>query len=236
MRHIGTLIAAVVIAPLAWLLIAFGQEHSLTAFATAQSSGTFHTGDFVRPLITLAAAGILLGLIATLRFSPLGAVVAGAVYAASYVALLIAPGRVDSLLSYRIKIAGQQASVETPVQTGTTLILGALLLVAVASVKRWRRWPVSEQPATGEAISTDPIDEVPPAGLSPNLLSWPASDPRGAESDSAGFGSGFGGTASGGGEPISAEPVTTQRIVSRPTTTPSGSPWRTPPRDDTDGT
>src|SRR5437764_14276814 len=84
MRHIGTLIAAMVIAPLVWLLLAFGQGRSAQAFAKAQSTGVYHGGDFLRPLQALAAAGRLLGLIATLRLSPLGAVVAGVAYASSY--------------------------------------------------------------------------------------------------------------------------------------------------------
>ena len=58
MRHVGTLFAAIVIAPLAWILLAFGQERSAGAFADAQSSGAFHGGDFLRPLLFLAAAGI----------------------------------------------------------------------------------------------------------------------------------------------------------------------------------
>ncbi len=76
MRHLGTLIAAVVIGPSAWILLAFGQDRSAQAFAHAQNTA-LHTGDFVRPVEYLAAAGLLLGLLATLRVSPLGSVLTG---------------------------------------------------------------------------------------------------------------------------------------------------------------
>jgi hypothetical protein len=141
MRHVGAAIAAIVIAPLAWILLAFGQDRSAEAFAHAQSSGAFHTGDFVRPLQYLAAAGLLIGLIATLRFSPLGAVLAGVVYVSSYALLLVAPDRLLDTVGHRLSVAGRHTDPTTPIRTGTTLLLGTLLLVAVVSVGRWRRWP-----------------------------------------------------------------------------------------------
>ena len=141
MRHIGTLIAAIVIAPLAWILLALGQDRSTRVFADAHATGVYHRGDFVRPLLVLGAAGLLLGLIATLRLSPLGAVVAGALYATSYIMLLVAPGRVQIVFGHDIYVGGHRADPMTPVRTGTTLVLGMLLLVSVASVRRWQRWP-----------------------------------------------------------------------------------------------
>jgi hypothetical protein len=150
MRHIATLIAAIFIGPLAWILIAFGQNDSAAAFDKARTSGAFDTGDFVRPLIFLAVAGVLVGLIATLRFSPLGAVLTGVVYVLSYVWLLIDPTALLDLFKRNLSIFGQTADPTLPVRTGTTLIIGALLLVAVASVKRWRRWPQPATPGSGD--------------------------------------------------------------------------------------
>src|SRR5215475_9993128 len=102
MRHVRTLIAAVVITPLAWILMAFGQDHSAQAFANGANGGSLHGGDFFRPVLFLAAAGLILGLIATLRISPLGAVLAGFVYTVSYLALLVAPARVLDLLNHHL--------------------------------------------------------------------------------------------------------------------------------------
>jgi hypothetical protein len=139
MRHLWTLIAAIVIAPAAWLLIAFGQTQSGVAFAKATQSGTWTASDFVWPLVFLAGAGILLGLIGTLRFSPLGAVVTGLFYVASFVAVLVDGKDAYKLFNYKITILKHEALIPTPIVTGTSLILGSLLLVAVASVSRWRR-------------------------------------------------------------------------------------------------
>jgi hypothetical protein len=172
MRHIGTLIAATVIAPLVWLLLAFGQGRSAQVFADAQSTGVYHGGNFLRPLEALAAAGLLLGLIATLRLSPLGAVSAGIAYASSYVMLLIVPKRVLSFFGHDISIAGHHTDPTTPIRTGTTLVLGALLLVSAASVRRWKNWSRrSDEPFRVEQDQERPTRPAPPGSISP----WVAS-------------------------------------------------------------
>lgn len=154
MRHLATLIAAIVIAPLAWILIAFGQDRSAAAF-TAQHAGGLHGADFVRPLQYLAAAGLLLGLIATLRFSPLGALATGVVYTSSFALLLVAPNNVMDLFRHTLSVAGHQADPATPIRTGTTPLLGVLLMVAALSVGRWRRWPRSSGWSSGAAAGED---------------------------------------------------------------------------------
>jgi hypothetical protein len=191
MRHIGTLIAALVIAPLAWILTAYGQDRSAQTFANAGSGGAVNTGDVTRALLFLAAAGVLLGLIATLRFSPLGAAVSGAAYIAIYAMLLIAPHGLLNLFNHTVSVAGQRADLSTPIRTGTTLVLGAAMLVAVASVGRWRRWPRPEAVNQGAYEADDPLG--PDGLLSPTT--------RGAEPDpvlhsTAGSGDGLGGSSS----------------------------------------
>jgi hypothetical protein len=155
MRHLGSLIAGIVAAPLCWLLLAFGQVSSAKAFANGANNGTLHTNDFIRPLIYLAVAGIIIGLVATLRTSPVGPLVAGVMYAGSYVALLIAPERVLHTFSYTITISHERADLTQPLTTGTALVIGAALLVAVFSVGRWRRWPRPEQ----AAADSEPAEE-----------------------------------------------------------------------------
>jgi hypothetical protein len=176
MRHLGTLIAAVIIAPLAWILLAFGQDRSAQAFANVQGDA-FDKGDFLRPALCLAAAGLLFGLIATLRFSPLGAVLTGIVYADSYLALLVNPKRLLDVFPGKISVAGRSADLTTPLRTGTALLLGALLLVGVASIGRWRRWPAREAPETAlpdESPVPMPMRDSPLAGANPLHLGMPA--------------------------------------------------------------
>lgn len=141
MRHIGTVIAAAIVGPLAWILFALGQSRSAQAFADAQDANTLNSGDFVRPALVLAAAGIVLGLIATLRFSPLGAMLAGLVYSATYLGLLVSPTAMLGLLDHTLTLGGYQVDLAAPLRTGTALLVGSLLLVGTVSVSRWRRWP-----------------------------------------------------------------------------------------------
>ncbi|MEU2614769.1 hypothetical protein ABZ570_24765 [Micromonospora sp. NPDC007271] len=164
MRHIGTVIAAAIVGPLAWILFALGQDRSAQTFADAQKGGVLDGGDFVRPALVLAAAGILLGLIATLRFSPLGAALTGLFYSASYLGLLVSPTAVLGLLEHEPTLAGHQVDLAAPLRTGTTLLIGSLMLVAVVSIRRWQRWP---QPAADAPEALQP-DEIIPPGTRPD--------------------------------------------------------------------
>jgi hypothetical protein len=153
MRHYGTLIAAVVISPLAWILLAFGQDRSAQAFANAKSNGALDSAHFVGPVLFLAAAGLLLGLIGTLRFSPLGATFAGLMFAGSYALLLATPKGLMDFAGHDLSIAGHRADMSAPIRSGSAMVLGAALLVAVVSVARWRRWPRPEDAKGAEDIA-----------------------------------------------------------------------------------
>lgn len=168
MRHLWSLIAGVVIAPLVWGLLAIGQADSTATFARWEQSDTIFTGDLLKPAAFLAGAGILLGLIATLRLSPLGPLVAGVVFVIPTVGLLIDPITVRDAFPAETNLVGQKFSLLTPVINGTLLAMGLLLLVAVASVQRWRRWPVTEEPAAevapvSPAEAPEPTLAMPPA-------------------------------------------------------------------------
>lgn len=163
MRHIGTVIAAAVVGPLAWILFALGQDRSAQAFAHAQH-GTADGSDFLRPALVLAAAGLLLGLIATLRFSPLGAALTGLGYSATYVGLLVSPASTMGLLDRKLTLDGHQVDLAAPLRTGTTLLVGSLLLVGVVSIRRWQRWP---QPAADAPAAPAP-DEIIPTATRPD--------------------------------------------------------------------
>jgi hypothetical protein len=176
MRHLGTLIAAIAIGPLAWLLLAVGQDRSARIFAEAQSDAALRAGDFVRPLLLLTAAGLLLGLVATLRFSPLGAALVGTAYASSYVSLLVAPDRVLNVFGHHVSVAGHRVDLATPIRSGTAMVLGTLLLVAVVSVHRWRRWPRpmdEPDPVEDRQLSADLLGfGAPIRQTEPELAAW----------------------------------------------------------------
>jgi hypothetical protein len=139
--------------------------------------------------------------------------VAGLVYVASYVAVLIDAKDAIKLLNYQITIQHHTADLRSPIITGAAPLLGALLLVGVASVGRWRRWPAAVPatvPTTDESGTTEePTKDfwTPTSPPGPSTLSTPPL-PAAASTFSA-----FG------------DESTTERTVPNP----AGSPWGTPP-------
>src|SRR5262245_8117404 len=179
MRHLWSLIAGVVIAPVVWGSLALGRGESAATFEKWAQSDTIYTGDLIKPAAYLVAAGVLLGLIGTLRFSPLGAVFAGVLFILPTVGALIDPGTVGDILPDEIKVAGQEIVPMDPVVNGTLLFAGALMLVAAASAQRWRHWPaaapvgadVSGTPTdvlVGQGAATDPTATGDQGGADPN--------------------------------------------------------------------
>ncbi len=175
MRHVWSLIAAVVIAPLAWLLVALGQEESGATVTRMAGSDTFNAVDLVKPACFLAAAGLIIGLIATLRTSPIGALIGGLFYAGTYLALFIQPWRVHSAVPARITGLGQTVHPRVPLDNGTLLILGLLLLTAVVSAQRWR----AGRPAVPAEVATDTgSDGGMPVATSTDTLADGSTTPR----------------------------------------------------------
>jgi hypothetical protein len=154
MRHIRSLIVAIVIAPLAWVLLALGQVQSAGAFPDTGRGGALQTGDFVRPVALLAGAGLLLGILGLLRLSPVGALVIGVVLTLSYTMLLVAPSQVVDLLGRDLSVAGRPIDLVQPVRTGTTMLLGVLLLVGTVSMRRWQRLSHPADDATGTMLAS----------------------------------------------------------------------------------
>lgn len=156
MRHILSLLAGLVAAPLAWLLISTGQYNSQQAVADWDRTGLFDTADLVGPVAFLAAAGILLGLLGTLRLSPAGPLAAGMLFVVPTILMFINPFTTlerfyrptdfDPAVGADRRLFGQDLQPWLPVENGTLLIIGVLLLVAVFSVQRWRQWPTKPAP------------------------------------------------------------------------------------------
>lgn len=202
MRHLWTLIAAVVIAPLGWVMLAYGQDRSIQAFVNEDASGAFSNGDFIRPALCLGAAGLLLGLLGTLRFSPAGAVLTGLLYTGGYLAMLASPDAVLDVLPGRISLAGREADLETPLRTGSAMVLGAALLLAVASASRWRRPAAAQEQEAADRRAPLPLAEDRPLGAdglgltaaapaSGDVFGLPPAWDGGAEpADGSGWGSG----------------------------------------------
>ncbi|MEV4757484.1 hypothetical protein AB0J86_20535 [Micromonospora sp. NPDC049559] len=158
MRHLWSFLAGIVAAPVAWVLVTLGQDGSDRTVTRWVEVGTFTTANLIEPTVYLAVAGIVLGLLGTLRVSPLGPLVAGLLLAAPYVGLLIDPFALRDRLPDNWSLLGDRLPFFEPVQNGTLFLLGVLLVMATFSGKRWRRWPapaVAVPAAAGTAPNGD---------------------------------------------------------------------------------
>ena len=157
-RHVLSLLLGLVIAPVVWIGAGLGQAK----LAQAAADGVTLNSATV-PLAILAGAGLVFGLIAVTRISPLGPILAGLLLIGVQLAYVARAERITELLPKRV--AGAEGVLTLPAATGLAAVLGAALLFAVLSVARWRRWPKYDQPEdTFLSDSATPIGSPTPAG------------------------------------------------------------------------
>ncbi|MBN1172899.1 MAG: hypothetical protein JXA67_12055 [Micromonosporaceae bacterium] len=172
MRHLGSLIAGLVVAPAVWLLLAIGQPRTATTFSRWIDDNTYDTADLIGPIAYLAVAGLLFGLVATLRISPLGPMLAGVCYLAVFGVMFVDPLWGLEVIPDRIDLPWVDAQPHDPIKNGTLAMLALCLLATSISVKRWRQWPA--QGSTGARAAEESPAETLPAGLTPALPALPA--------------------------------------------------------------
>src|SRR2546426_591504 len=119
MRHLWSLLAGVLAAPLAWGLIAVGQARSQQTVTGWVDSRAFDTTDLIEPASYLAVAGILLGLIATLRISPLGPLVGGVLLSAVYAGLFVKPLDLRNAVPDKWELFNRHIPLRGPLDNGT---------------------------------------------------------------------------------------------------------------------
>ncbi|MEU6073188.1 hypothetical protein [Micromonospora sp. NPDC047074] len=208
MRHLWSFLAGLVVAPVTWVLVTLGQNGSTGTVDRWVEIGTFNSANLIEPAVYLAVGGILLGLLGTLRTSPLGPLVAGLLLAAPYVGMFVAPFQVRDRVPGDWKVFGDPLPLLVPVENGTLFLIGLLLIMATVSGQRWRRWP---RPAAEPTSTSSPADG--PDRSDVNLTEWP---PAGsADRDTAPLTLGY-------PDPTPTEPL--------PRRTGGESPWSAPPR------
>lgn len=158
MRHLWSLLAGVVAAPLTWVLVSLGQGGSTRTVAGWVETRAFDTVDLIEPAAYLAVAGILLGLLGTLRWSPVGPVVAGLLLIAPYGGMFADPLAVRDAVPDTWKILGDPIPLRLPLDNGTLLLIGALLVMAAFSAQRWRRWPAPAPAPAPAPLVEEPAD------------------------------------------------------------------------------
>ncbi|BCJ28377.1 hypothetical protein AB0I55_27120 [Actinocatenispora sera] len=136
MRHLTSLIAGIVVAIVAWGVLGWAQAK---LGATAVSGISSHNwGTYSWPLLFLAIGGLLIGLIASTRISPSGPLIAGIGYLVLQALYVQWPGFLNWLPH---SVLGQTDIWTRPARSGLFAVLGLAMLVAIASVRRWQRWP-----------------------------------------------------------------------------------------------
>jgi hypothetical protein len=186
MRHLWSFLAGLVVVPVTWVLVTLGQDGSAGTVGRWVEIGTSNTANLIEPAVYLAVGGIVLGLLGTLRISPLGPLVAGLLLITPYVGLFVSPFRVRERIPSGWEFLGDPLPLRLPVENGTLFLIGMLLLVATFSAQRWRRWPVAvvpPAPAMADAPAPDPtLTDWPSAGsaerdTAPLSLGYPDPDP-----------------------------------------------------------
>ncbi|WBB56567.1 hypothetical protein [Verrucosispora sp. WMMD573] len=206
MRHLWSFLAGLVVVPVTWVLITLGQDGSAGTVDRWVEIGTSNTANLIEPAVYLAVGGIVLGLLGTLRISPLGPLVAGLLLVTPYVGLFIAPFEVRERIPSDGEFLGDPLPLGLPVENGTLFLIGMLLLIATFSGQRWRRWPApvpAPASVTPDAPATDPTS----TDWSPNPST---------ERDTAPLSLGYPDPDSTPTEPL-------------PRRTGGGSPWSAPP-------
>jgi hypothetical protein len=128
MRHVLSLVMGVVIAPLAWVAIAVGQG--------ATQEGVPH-GLLVSGLV-LVGVGLVAGLLASLRTSPLGAVLASVVFLGASAFMYLDHDRGMDVFTTHWKVKDYPIDLASPLTTGVLAFAGGLMLMSVFSAARWR--------------------------------------------------------------------------------------------------
>ncbi|MDG4820962.1 hypothetical protein O7635_03725 [Asanoa sp. WMMD1127] len=196
------------VAPLAWILLALGQDGSNSTITTWAETSTFNTARLIEPAVYLGAAGVVIGVLATLRWSPLGPLVAGLLLMAPYVGMFIAPLRVRSAVPGGWRLFGDPLPLRLPLDNGTLFFLGLLLAMAAFSVQRWRRWPLGVA-ATADRSGVDDTDPDLFGGgypsdpdTRPPSLAYPPADVPAPRSEQP-----FGGAPTAGTSPWASPPA-----------------------------
>jgi hypothetical protein len=150
MRHLGSLIAGIVIGIVAWILIGYAQAKIGSAAVTGVDQHSW--GHYSAALLLMAIAGLLIGLIASTRVSPIGPFVAGAGYVLLQLAYVTWPHFLNWLPG---SVLGQHNIWTRPASSGVFALLGLVLLVGVLSVRRWQRWPRRRVAEAGTVDTAD---------------------------------------------------------------------------------
>jgi hypothetical protein len=174
MRHLGSLLLSLLLAPVIWLLTGVG----LNEFFRARERLTDFGPELGLGLGALLAAGLLYAVLVLPRLSPVGPAVAGLAYV-----VMTTWSAVDGLSLYRTlprSFLGADNALTFPAE-GYAALLAMPLLATLVSPRRWRRHDrVAARPYQPYQAATphqNPQGPYPPAGPAPAGPYPPAHQP-----------------------------------------------------------
>jgi hypothetical protein len=169
MRHFGSIVLSLIVAPLIYLLTGVG----LVKFAEANEGRT--TLDFVTAALAVSAlllAGVFLAFLTAARLSPLGPMLAGLGFLAVGFWALVDPASFHDRMPE--EILGVEDAAVLPAG-GLTVLVAVPLLATVASSRRWRGYDRVEPARYGSAYGST---EFPPGATVPGFPQTGPTAPR----------------------------------------------------------
>lgn len=165
MRHLGSIVLSLILAPVIYLLAGIGLAEALGNSSTASRPDHLKV---TLGILALVAAGLLYCLLVLTRISPIGPVLASLLYFTASVWALFAHDSLGRLLPD--SVLGIHGAADLPLN-GVSLVLAVPLLLTAVSPRRWRRYA---QPPAPYGLSYPP----PPAPWQPPEATIPLYPPR----------------------------------------------------------
>jgi hypothetical protein len=134
MRHVLSFLTGVVVAPLIWVAVAAGQGATQIGFPDqGKLSGRLMVGGLL-----LVGVGLVAGLIASLRTSPVAAIFAGTIYLGASVYFFFDHARALHFFTTSWKVKDYPIDMALPLTTGVLAFAGGMLIMSLFSGARWR--------------------------------------------------------------------------------------------------
>jgi hypothetical protein len=177
MRHIASLLAGLIIAPVTWLLIGAGtiglDPNGLYQDVQGKASPAIAVGLF-------AVAGLLLGALVVPRMSPVGPLLVTVFFGGAFA--------LYRFTSFHLELPNALEAVKIPVnssavagESGAVLVIATLMVVTAFVPSRWRRKQSEDdrvvdtaELATGSGVANQPAEQPDPyAGTTRTLTAEP---------------------------------------------------------------
>jgi hypothetical protein len=180
MRHVGSLLLALVLAPLAWVLTGVG----LLKYNDVRVQ--FEDGlsvDILLGLLALLGAGALYAVLVLARLSPIGPALAGAAYLGAAVWYAVEPASFLDVFPYEVG----DVDLGLPIPAaGLSAVLAVPLLATLVSPRRWRRY--DRPPAAHAGAGPYPVPPGAPYGQPGAPYGTPPGYPAPPQGDYPGVG------------------------------------------------